>query len=85
MAGAFKITMIRRVQIVKILLCILVQIISVCLFTADAFAYLDPGTGSYVLQMVLAGIAAALFAVKLFWVRIKAFFYSIAGRSKKDD
>ena len=69
----------------KILFCLIVLVISVFLFTADAFAYLDPGTGSYVLQMVLAGIAAALFAVKLFWVRIKAFFWSIAGRSKKDD
>lgn len=69
----------------KIQFCIFVFLVSVCLFTADAHAYLDPGTGSYVLQIVLAGVAAALFVVKLFWVKIKAIFYSIVGTGKKDD
>lgn len=69
----------------KIKLCIFVLLLSVCLFTADAYAYLDPGTGSYVLQMALAGVAAALLVVKLFWVKIKAVFYSIVGTSRKND
>lgn len=35
------------------------------------FAYLDPGTGSYLLQLGLAGILGASYAVKHFWARIK--------------
>ena len=36
-----------------------------------AFAYVDPGTGSYVLQVLLAALFGALFAVKIFWTKIK--------------
>ena len=37
------------------------------------FAYLDPGTGSMLLQVILGGIAAVAVALKLFWYRIIAF------------
>lgn len=37
-----------------------------------AHAYLDPGTGSVVLQMALAGLLGALFTLKLYWRRLKA-------------
>ena len=49
-------------------------IIVVLVFPRSAHAYVDPGTGSYVLQIVIAGIAAASFSLKLFWGRIKAYF-----------
>lgn len=52
---------------------------------SDAYAYLDPGTGSYVLQIVLAGLAASLLVLKLFWARIKLFFWSTFGKKKTDD
>ena len=42
--------------------------------TIDAHAYLDPGTGSLILQVILGGIAGAAVAIKLFWHRILAFF-----------
>lgn len=35
-----------------------------------AEAYIDPATGSFVLQMLIAGVVGALFALKLFWQRI---------------
>lgn len=37
-------------------------------------AYLDPGSGSYLLQLLLAGLLGAGFAVRMFWGRIKDFF-----------
>jgi hypothetical protein len=37
-----------------------------------AFAYLDPGTGSMMLQVILGGIAAVAVAIKLFWYKIRA-------------
>ena len=39
-----------------------------------AYAYLDPGTGSMLVQMLLGGVAGALVVGKLYWHRIKAFF-----------
>jgi len=37
-------------------------------------AYLDPGSGSYLLQLLIAGILGGLFIVKMQWGRIKGWF-----------
>ena len=34
---------------------------------SPAHAYLDPATGSYVFQILMAGLLGALFALKMFW------------------
>lgn len=39
-----------------------------------AHAYLDPGTGSYLFQLIIAGALGASFAVRIFWRNIRAFF-----------
>jgi len=35
-----------------------------------AFAYLDPGTGSALLQGILGALAAAAVVIKLYWYRL---------------
>lgn len=47
-----------------------------------AYAYLDPGTGSMILQGMLGAVAAGLYAVKLQWSRIRAFFESRSAKEK---
>ncbi len=42
--------------------------------TSPAYAYLDPGTGSMLVQMLLGGVAGALVIGKLYWHRVTAFF-----------
>jgi len=53
--------------------------------TREVYAYLDPGTGSYILQLVIAGILGGLFAVKMFWVKVKSFFVNIFSRDNKHE
>jgi hypothetical protein len=36
-------------------------------------AYLDPGTGSFALQLILGGMVALLATVRLYWERLKTF------------
>jgi hypothetical protein len=58
-------------------------VVAVSLFfisSMPAYAYLDPGTGSMMLQIILGGIAGLLVAGKLFWGRIVDFFGSIFRR-----
>lgn len=43
-------------------------------FTGEARAYLDPGTGSAILQMTLAGLMGALFVLKTYWRSLIAYF-----------
>lgn len=40
----------------------------------EAWAYLDPGTGSMVLQLLLGGAAGVVVVVKLYWEKIRNFF-----------
>ena len=40
----------------------------------NAFAYLDPGTGSYIFQVLVAIFIGAIFTIKMYWQKIKTFF-----------
>ncbi len=42
-----------------------------------AFAYLDPGTGSMILQILLGGVAGVLMVGKLYWARCKEIFSKV--------
>ncbi|MFH1731442.1 MAG: hypothetical protein ABIF82_07310 [Planctomycetota bacterium] len=53
-----------------------------------AYAYLDPGTGSFVIQILIAGLVAGGFAFKIFWKRLVIFvsgLFSKASKSTKDE
>lgn len=39
-----------------------------------AYAYLDPGTGSMILQGAIAAVAGGLFTAKLYWTKLKSLF-----------
>jgi hypothetical protein len=41
----------------------------------DVLAYLDPGTGSMLVQLLVGGLAAAGVALKLYWRRFTSFFH----------
>ncbi len=43
------------------------------IFPKTAQAYLDPGTGSYIFQLIIAAFIGGLFSIKLFWNKIKMF------------
>lgn len=62
-----------------------IALVFVALATHDALAYLDPGTGSMMLQVILGGIAAVGVALKLFWYRIVAFLGFGKKAADKDD
>ena len=51
------------------------------LFPTWAHAYLDPATGSIILQMVMGGVAGAALLMKLYWHR----FLGLFGGGQKDD
>jgi hypothetical protein len=47
-----------------------------------AHAYLDPGTGSAVIQMLVAGVMGALFLLKVYWRKLASLF---GGTSQEDE
>ena len=46
----------------------------VIVLTKPAYAYLDPGTGSMLLQGLIAAVAGGLAAGGMYWAKIKNFF-----------
>ncbi len=55
----------------------------------QAHAYLDPGTGSYVVQILIATLAGGAYLVVSSWSKVKGFLSSIisklSGRKKQDE
>ena len=50
-----------------------------------AYAYLDPGTGAYLLQILVVAFAGIVYAIKRYWDWIKAFFSSRSGKDEEGD
>lgn len=42
----------------------------------NTYAYIDPGSGSYLLQIIAAGLLSSIFIIKKFWRSINKFFSS---------
>lgn len=61
---------------------VLLLVLFACLIPAAAFAYIDPGTGSFVIQGIIAAVVGAGVVVKMFWHRIKSAF---GGKSALED
>ena len=53
---------------------VLLSILIVVSFTGNAYAYLDPGTGSLIVQGIIAAVGAILLAGRMYWARIKGLF-----------
>ena len=48
-----------------------------------AYAYLDPGTGSYFMQIVIATLLGAMYGIKHYWYKIKLFCIDLLSKFKK--
>jgi hypothetical protein len=59
-----------------------VSILALVVFASPAYAYLDPGTGSMIIQLVVAGVLGALFTIKTWWRFICDFAKRLVGKSK---
>jgi len=47
------------------------------MYPQEAYAYLDPGTGSYFFQILIGILLGTLFAVRLYWGKIKIFLKNL--------
>lgn len=52
--------------------------------SVNAEAYLDPGTGSMMLQVILGGIAAIGVVIKLYWYKLRVFL-GVGKKEKTED
>ena len=55
------------------------------LIAQPTYAYLDPGSGSFILQIVLGVVLGGLFTIKVYWQKVKTFFIKIFKRTGAKD
>jgi hypothetical protein len=67
-----------------VFLFIIYSILVTFVFVDNSFAYLDPGTGSFMIQMLLAGLLTVSFFVKGFWRKIKTWVKTVILRKKEN-
>ena len=68
----------------KELAVILISIFLVFILVNQSYAYIDPGTGSMLVQAVLAAIAAVSVSIGIFWHRIRSFLNRLFNRNRNE-
>ena len=58
--------------------------ITLIIFPTKAFAYLDPGTGSIILQAILGFIAATIASISIYWEKFKSLISKLFGKKKEN-
>jgi hypothetical protein len=55
----------------------------VLFISQNIHAYIDAGTGTLIIQFLIAGFVGGLFLIKVFWKKVKAFFGNLFARIRK--
>ena len=64
---------------------LLFKIIAIFLIVTNAYAYLDPGTGSFILQAIIGFLAALSAGFLYYWAKVKNFFLRIFKKKNNDE
>lgn len=52
------------------------------IFPAEVYAYLDPGAGSYITQVLIASLLGISLGTKMYWTKIKGLFARVFSKKK---
>jgi hypothetical protein len=52
-------------------------------FPKNCLAYIDPGSGSYVVQVIIASLLGATFAIKLYWKKLIKLIKDVFNKKEK--
>ena len=60
----------------------ILTILSIIMFPKHSYAYLDPGTGSIILQAIIGFIAAGITAISIYWSKFKSLISRIFNKKE---
>lgn len=56
------------------------------ILTYSTYGYIDPGTGSYVIQVLIAAFVGASLGIKVYWKKIKSLLKKwFPGKNKENE
>jgi hypothetical protein len=68
----------------KSLLSLIILTVFSLFFATQAYAYIDPGTGSMLIQALIGAVAAVSVSIGIFWRHIRSFLDRLFGRNKNE-
>ncbi len=69
----------------KITTILTLSFLYIILSTDTSHAYIDPGSGSMLLQVLIASILGILTVIKIYWARLKTFFSSKSDTNSSEE
>ena len=69
----------------KILIYLIFNTITIFLVVTNAYAYLDPGSGSFILQAIIGFLAALSASFLYYWAKVKNFFLKLFKKNNNDE
>lgn len=73
----------RRTAVVAVYVAAFFTLIAV--LSQPAHAYIDPGSGSYIVYILVAALGTIGLTIATFWSRVKLFFYKLTKNKAKTD
>ena len=61
------------------------SVLILALASQNAYSYIDPGTGSYLFQILIATLIGAFFSIKIFGKKITTFIKDLFTKNDKDN
>ena len=61
------------------------NIIAIFFIVTNAYAYLDPGTGSFILQAIIGFLAALSAGFLYYWTKVKNFFSKLFKKNNNNE
>jgi len=62
---------------------VLLSVFLLPLTSQNIHAYIDPGTGSLIIQVLIASFVGGLFLLKVFWGKVKAFLSNLFSKARR--
>ncbi|PIQ71894.1 hypothetical protein COV87_00760 [Candidatus Roizmanbacteria bacterium CG11_big_fil_rev_8_21_14_0_20_37_16] len=50
----------------------------------DVHAYLDPGTGSFMIQILIGAVLGSIYFIRLYWAKLKQFVMSFFSKKTNE-
>ena len=69
----------------KILNYLILNTIAIFLIVTNAYAYLDPGSGRFILQAIIGFLAALSASFLYYWTKVKNFFLKFFKKNNNDE
>ena len=69
----------------KILNYLILNTIAIFLIVTNAYAYLDPCSGSFIFQAIIGFLAALSASFLYYWTKVKNFFLKLFKKNNNDE